>query len=271
MKSCCIQRLPSLVFLFLASANVGLAFVHSKSSLSFLPTTSNPAKRGLSAVDFDAAGEARAAFIIWFFGGSGGVGIALSAFPRMFSRFQQVRALGGTGPTQGGPFVGISPFCLYPADIAIADVEQICKTRLSIEQIVEKYPVEGNFLSSNGYLTFDAFQMANAQANPLAVRVIFDTFNAGSDVSSPTDAQEVMDELKLNPTTVADKVLASKLKGYSAISALMFLLLLAVYQSTTYFREGWFPEWPGLTDLPWSLLDSETGLTAIPRYWLGDI
>lgn len=261
------HRYFHLLTLFLVAATLGDGFVVPQGSVA----RHRNLVRELNAIDAEVVGEARAAFVLWFFGGSGGVGIALSAFPRMFSRFQQVRALGTVGPSSGGDTVGLSPLCLYPADVAVADVEQICNTNLSVEQIVDQYPVEGNFLSSSGYLTFAAFEQANANANPLALRVVFDTFNAGSDVASPMDAQDALDVLKMDPKTVASKAFASKLRGYAAITALVFLMTLAVYQSLfVYFREGWFPEWPGLENLPGSLFDAETGLTAIPRYWLSD-
>ena len=86
----------------------------------------------------------------WFFGASGGAGIARSAFPRMYNSVRTIQKLKGVGPTAGGPGVGLNPLCGYPEDIPIADVEKIVNNKLSIEQIVAKYPIEGNFLTERG-------------------------------------------------------------------------------------------------------------------------
>jgi hypothetical protein len=154
-------------------------------------------------------------------------------------------------------------------------------------------------------LAFAAFEKANKDANPLAVRAIFDTFNTSTDIVAPDQAQALIDEYKANPSALAGKLLKAKLIGFSSIFTLLFLLGLAdvvafghakgnvngwihtcffclfYFCGTLLFlthrsfislfcTDGWFPNWPGLEDLPWSLFDSEKGLTKIPSYWLGD-
>ena len=87
----------------------------------------------------------------WFFGSSGGAGIALTAFPKMYTRFRYIQELKSVGPTLGGPTIGINTLlCGYPEDIAIADVDQVVNNPLSVEQIVDKFPQEGNFLTEQG-------------------------------------------------------------------------------------------------------------------------
>ena len=86
----------------------------------------------------------------WFFGASGGAGIARGAFPKMYNNVQQIQALKGEGPTLGGDTVGLSFLCGYPEDISIADVQKICSNKMTVEQMVDKFPVEGNFLASKG-------------------------------------------------------------------------------------------------------------------------
>lgn len=118
-------------------------------------------------------------------------------------------------------------------------MEQILNKKLTVEQIVAKYPIEGNFLSKNGYLTYQAFQMANPDANPLTLRVVFDSLNTSSDVCNPIIAQEMLDSYKKNLNDLASKVLLSKLKGYAAIFFLLFLLALADYEAfVVHFRTG---------------------------------
>jgi hypothetical protein len=93
---------------------------------------------------------ARISFFIWFFGASGGAGIARSAFPRMYNSVRYVQNLKGVGPTAGGETIKLSPLCGYPEDLSVADVQKIVNNKLSIEQIVKKYPIEGNFLTESG-------------------------------------------------------------------------------------------------------------------------
>jgi hypothetical protein len=225
----------------------------------------------LSVVDPDAVGTARTAFYIWFFGASGGAGIARASFPRMWRDFRAIQSMENT-PTKGGETIGISPICLYPVDLAVKDVEAVVKKPLSVEQIVEKYPVDGNFLSAKGYLTYKAFQAANAKENPLVVRAIFDSLNTNTDVSNPEMAQEKLDAYKQNPKLLAQELLHAKLRGYAAIFGILFLLALADYESIlVHARQGWFPEWPGLEDFPNKLFDPSVGLSALPKYFVGDV
>ncbi|OEU22013.1 hypothetical protein FRACYDRAFT_232165 [Fragilariopsis cylindrus CCMP1102] len=124
-----------------------------------------------SEIAVDAAADvARTQFFLWFFGSSGGLGVALSAFPRMYSKTRYIQSLKGS-PSLGGVNLGLSPLCGYPEDLASKDVEKIINNKLTVSQLVEKFPIEGNFLSSKGYVTFQAFEQANSGANPLAIRL----------------------------------------------------------------------------------------------------
>ena len=153
--------------------------------------------------------------------------------------------------------MGLSPLCGYPQDIAVADIEKVVNNKLLVEQIVEKYPVEGNFLASKGYLTFDAFERANADANPAAVRAIFDTFAQSTDLTDPRIAQEKIDSYREDPTRLNGALLKSKLTGFSAIFALLFLLGLADFIAFGHAKDGWFYGWT-----------LEDGIQNIPKYWI---
>lgn len=80
----------------------------------------------------------------------------------------------------------------------------------------------------------------------------------------------MIDEYKANPYALAGKLLKAKLIGFSSIFTLLFLLGLADVVAFGHAKGGWFPNWPGLDDLPGSLFNPDTGLTKIPSYWLGD-
>ncbi len=83
---------------------------------------------------------ARKLFFLWFFGASGGGGIAVGAFPGMYDNFRSVLKLKGQGPSLGGEKVGLSPLCLYPEDLYVKDVEKIVNNKMSVEQMVQKGP-----------------------------------------------------------------------------------------------------------------------------------
>ena len=119
-------------------------------------------------------------------------------------------------------------------------------------------------------LSYQAFSEANKGANPLAVRAVFDTFNTSTDIVGPVEAQALIDEYKENPEALANKLLKAKLIGVSSIFTLLVLLGLADVVAFGHAKEGWFPSWPGMDDMPASLFDPDTGLSKIPDYWLND-
>ncbi|MGK3734398.1 MAG: hypothetical protein ACI8RD_004291 [Bacillariaceae sp.] len=207
------------------------------------------------AVDV-AADVARTQFFLWFFGSSGGVGVALSAFPRMYGATQYIQSLKGS-PSLGGDNIGLSPLCGYPEDLTSKDVEQIINNKLTVSQLVEKFPIEGNFLSSKGYLTFQAFEQANSGGNPLAIRAIFDSFSQSQDTCEPYVAQDKLDSYKEDISLLKSTLLTSKLVGYSSIATLLFLLGLAETVALTSAKDGWFPSW-----------NLEDGILNIPNYWI---
>jgi hypothetical protein len=249
----------TLLLLFLCAIDMTHGFVgrevdpRTSSSPSTFATT-------LHAIPPEIAVEvqdARNQFFLWFFGASGGAGIARSAFPRMFTQVRYILSLKDCEPTLGGETVGLNLLCGYPQDIAIADVKKVVSNPLSVEQIVQKYPVEGNFLASKGYLTFTAFEQANAGANPAAVRAVFDTFAQSTDLTDPRVAQDKIDLFKEDPKRLNGALLKSKLSGFTAIFGLLFLLGLADVIAFGHAKDGWFYYWT-----------LEDGIQNIPKYWI---
>ncbi len=201
--------------------------------------------------------SSRTQFFGWFFGASGGAGIARSAFPRMYEEFMYIRNLKGSQPSQGGETLRLNPLCGYPEDLSIKDLQKVVNNRMSIQQIVQKYPIENNFLSRKGYITFAAFEMANKAANPLAVRAVFDTFAQSVDVCDPFIAQDKIDSYKEDISLISGALFKSKITGYVAIFSLLFLLGLADVVAFGHARDGWFHYWK-LSD----------GILNIPDYWI---
>ena len=174
--------------------------------------------------------QARTDFFIWFFGASGAAGVARSAFPRMYNNIQEIqsyRTVPGKILENNGPMVGISPLCGYPRDLVVTDLTAVLNNRLTIQQIVAKYPVEDNLWAKQGYITYSAFQRANAQADPLAVRAVFDCFSQSTEVSNPDIAQQKIDSYKESLDNFKRDLLKSKVTGWAAIVTLLGLLGLA--------------------------------------------
>lgn len=214
--------------------------------------------------------DARGYFGLWFFGGSGGIGIAIRQFPLQFKKFRQLFAMSEEGPTRGGETIGISPLCLYPRDLSKDDLDEVLGNKLTVEQMVERGP-KPNYLAESGYLCFQSFRAANEGCNPLTVRAVFDAISTG-DNSAPDVAQEKLDEFASDssPDRAAFKtaLLQTKLIGFSSIAFLLFLLGPVVGSTCLDAAAfGWFPDWPGVDNMPWSLV-AGPGFWTIPEYWI---
>lgn len=218
-----------------------------------------------SSVDLAVEGSRRL-FYLWFFGGSGGAGLGISAFPGMYQRFKNVQKLKGQGPTAGGENLGISPLCGLPEDLKIKDVQKILNKKMTVEQIVKKGP-QDSFWAQKGYLRVEAFQAANKDCNPLAVRAIFDAMSTGTSNVEPYVAQAYLDEFRKDLETFKKTLLFSKFKGYVAIGTVLGLLGLTASVCAESFADGWFPNWPGRENFPLSLFTSP-GILSIKDYWI---
>lgn len=243
---------------------------HQKQHLSRSSSTARSALLLGAAEITDAIDASRGEFFLWFFGASGSAGIARGQFPKMFGQVQTIQGLKGVGPTLGGPSLGLNPLCGYPQDLAVADVEQIVSksNKLSVQNIIDKFPNDGTFLAQQGYLTYAAFCAANKDSNPLAVRAIFDSFGQSTDACDPKVAAAKLESYAQAPSKLNGQLLASKVSGWAAIAILLFLLGLADIVALGHAYEGWFPDWPGGRNFPFSLLDEDGSLFSIPKYWI---
>jgi hypothetical protein len=264
----------TLLSLFLATATTLLqcsAFTPISPLTISTPTarsqTSSSSKLNLAPIspDFMDSEGARKLFFLWFFGASGGGGIAVGAFPQMYANFKDVRALKGVGPTLGGDKIGLSPLCGYPEDLCYDDVQKILNNKMTTEQMVAKGPKD-SFWADRGYLRYEAFVAANKNCNPLALRAVFDSMTTSSSTVSPVTAQEALDTYRNDIGAFKNKLLASKFQGYSAIAFLLFLLSIAAATCAASLAQGWFPDWPGNDNFPVSLVSP--GIWTIPDYWI---
>jgi len=251
-----------LAFLLLFTGSHAFVSLNTPSVVSKTTTTTSTSTSLFYAMGQE---EARTAFFVWFFGASGAAGIARGAFPRMYQQTKTILDLKDAQPMGRGETIGLSPLAGYPRDLYLDDVQAIVNDKRTVAQMVKQFPVEGNFLSKNGYLTFDAWAQVHAKRNPLTVRAIFDTFAQSTNVVNPEIAQQKLDQYRTDPNSVNGALVKSKLTSFSAIFVLLFLLGFADVQAADHAYHGWFPTWPGATNFPWSLSDS--GLGEIPKYW----
>ena len=224
----------------------------------------------VSDIDMLEVESARKLFYLWFFGGSGGGGVALAAFPAMYDRFSDMRSLKDEGPSSDDDtYIGLSPLCLFPRDLKYQDVKKILDNKMSVETMVEKGPKD-SFWAERGYLRYPAFAAANPNCNPLTLRAIFDSMTTSTSTVEPDVAQELLDAYREDDDPMFGKfkqtLLLTKAKGYFAIGVLLFLLGLVVQVSAGALADGWFPEWPGKDNFPMSIIDP--GLLSIKDYWI---
>ena len=132
--------------------------------------------------------------------------------------------------------------------------------------MVQRYPIEDNFLSAQGYLTLPCWMVANAKNNPLAARAVFDSLGqraVAPDIAEQKLQQYRQDISKLNTNLVGNKALI-----LAAVALLLFLLGLADVASATYAYRGYFHEWPGGSNFPWSMFSEPNGsILYIPQYF----
>ena len=274
MVSIEITSLTTTALLLWAQCNIvnGFTVLPSKATSS-LPSSPHAYKTStnlhLSETDLSTLTanpeDARRLFYLWFFGGSGGGGIAVAAFPQMYSRFRTMRALKDEGPTLGGEPLGLSPLCGYPRDLTLPDLEKVLSNTTPVQTMIEEGPKD-SFWAEMGYLRFEAFAAANEGCNPLTVRAVFDSLTTSTSTVEPDSAQELLERFRTDVSGFKATLLKSKATGWSAIGVLGFLLGLAGYVCAEALAKGWFPEWPGNANFPVGLVDP--GVWTIPEYWI---
>lgn len=220
--------------------------------------------------------SARGLFYLWFFGGSGGGGIALSAFPKMYDRYQRkvrdLKTKTDGAPTREGEPLGLPATPLvfgYPEQPRVDDVRAVLVKRATVERMVADGPKE-NMWAARGYLQFEAFsRSAGAGADPVAVRAVFDAISGASFTVEPDVAQERLDRFRDGDDgleALKQQLVLGTLKGWSAIAATLFLLGIAGGVCVESLAQGWFPDWPGNDNFPVGLVDP--GVWTIPQYWI---
>lgn len=158
----------------------------------------------------------------------------------------------------------------YPDDVYSDDVMTIINNNMTVYDIVDQYPIEGQL---PGYLRFESLQKANPDVSQVAVRAIFDSIAVGVNKNSvaPRIAAEKFELYKqegLESMTKNSRL--SKTIGVTALVVLLTLLGSADYFALFHLFHGWFPEWSGTARLPFSLLDFPA-YAELPSCFMNDV
>jgi len=210
--------------------------------------------------------SARIAFWLCFFGAGGSAAVGRAAIPKTYKSYELNQSLKGKD-SLGGESLGLFG---YPETVYSDDVMMILNNPMSVDEIVETYPIEGKL---PGLLQYESFVKANPDANPMAVRAVFDSLVIGINKMSavPAVATENIENFKLDLNELRTQNNISKAIGITALAFLLALIGGADWFAFYHCWRGWFPLWPGLSDLPGSLFAKDIGLLSIPNYWMSDL
>lgn len=185
---------------------------------------------------------AKGEFLFFLLGGSGAGGIGLAQIPRIYNELSSIRALGGEGPTEGGPSaaIGVSSL-LYPplsaADLGTAVAKVPTAAQISAQGTSESY------LASRGYVDRADFVMAcrSKGCNPLASYALFEALSGGSGgCVSPVVMEDKLAEYREagGKQATVDLVLgdltgatATKLGAYGGLAFVLFLIFALIADS----------------------------------------
>ena len=209
--------------------------------------------------------EAIPRFWVWLAMGNGALTVGIGQMPRLLGRHLIVQRLGGA-ERRDGPELAVPPaLLLYPEAPSVADLEAVINSELlnDIDAIVENGPRD-TYLAANGMLTYEAWTQAflgggtsssssssssssrtdggegeagggGAAAgsderpyyNPLAVRAVFDPFNACSDAVNPPLAFEYVMKWRKEgvQSAYAGDLLKAKALSYAAGTSFAGIIL----------------------------------------------
>jgi len=229
------------------------------------------AKPNLMVRHMDAAAiqeieAARTAFVLCFAGAVGSAAVGREAIPVTIREWKKTNDLKGKGKSLGGSEMEVFG---YPEPIYTNDVMSILNNNMSVYDIVEAYPVEG---ALPGYLRYEALAEANPEVQPMAVRAVFDACAVGINKNQvyPGKAVQKMELFRQDITQIKESIQLTKAIGVSALVILLAILGTADYFMIYHLWHGWFPEWHGFDQMPFSLFD-ERGITQLASNFVFDV
>lgn len=151
----------------------------------------------------------------------------------------------------------------YPDPVYSNDVKQVMNyidNNMTIPEIVANFPIENQI---EGYLRYESLAKAIPNANPVAVRAVFDSMALGINKNqvAPRVAMQRLEAYKEDLSLLKSELNKGRTVGVTALVILLGLLGTCDYFTLFHLWHGWFPMWPG----PFA------DLTTIPQYWMNDI
>lgn len=246
----------------------------------------------LQLIDHELAlemGAARGAFALCFYGALGVGSIGRELIPIVFGRYEansQDAAAAATAPKRvQGARSGVERTDLgirgYPAPVYLEEVRPILANRLDAASIARKYQSAAgprfeytHVGARDPFLTYDAYRLANPNANGIALRAVFDSFSnsiGGGNAVSPITAQQRINQYTADITVMVKRLNRSKVLGVTAFVLVLLLLGFADYLTIYHLWRGFFPEWQGFCNMPSSLFDGEIGVPSLSKYFVWEI
>lgn len=251
---------------FVPKASVGMGRVSPSLADSEAPSTT--AMGMMDAAMISEMETARAAFVLCLAGALGTAAVGREVIPVTLREWKRLKALKGLGfSSKSGEKLDLFG---YPDDVFSDDVMAIVNNNMTIYEIVDKYPIEGQL---PGYLRFESLQKANPDVSQVAVRATFDSVAVGvnKNTVAPSIATEKFEIYKQEGLeTMTKNSRLSKTIGVAALVVLLTLLGSADYFALFHLFHGWFPEWSGTARLPFSLLDFPAYLE-LPSCFMNDV
>lgn len=207
-------------------------------------------KSQLGLIDHDLAlemGSARGAFALCIYGALGVGSIGRELIPIVFRRYESNNELMSSPMSskkskqqqsrEKSDDMGIKG---YPEPIYLSDVQPIISNKMDALAIARRFDERSesekyqytHLAERVPFLTFDSYQRANPDADPMALRAVFDSFSnsiGGGNVISPITAQERLDEYKEDVSIMTKRLNDSKILGVTAFVIVLLLLGFADY------------------------------------------
>ena len=240
----------NILLFFLLLINIApatLAFTHPRLHGHFMTRPRRRIKEGLPHMILapQTVDEAIPRFWLWLAMGNGALTVGIGQMPRLLDRHLTVQRLGGEEPKANGEELAIpAAFLLYPESPSVSDLEKVVRSELldDIDALIANGPRD-TYLAANGMLTYRAWQKAFLEGetkekyNPLAVRVVFDPFNACSDAVNPPEAFEYImkwrrEGIQGKESTFGTDLVKSKILSYSA--GISFVSIIAFVADIIY-------------------------------------